>query len=425
MWPRRVGALLALILLFTGAVTGGAVAPVIRRVSSHAKRAPRVQPRRRRVARAAAAGSGQSVAFWLAWSGLIQESQIPWNAVTQVDLFSLTTTTETSNCSSDCTTLLTSPTGISRMDVPGWVSVIHQHGKLAMISIGGSNDQDWANACAPGNLSGFTSKLIGYMVSNGFDGVDIDIESLSGTAKEMLLWSSCVRAIAQAAHSATTQAGATPIVSTDVDQSWMDPAVARFEQWPDQFNLMYYGFPTGSYSCADACSQVNSLVQALHNTGHVPYGEMVLGMSPGGGEDQCCYVKLASTSSSVDTSSSQTAIALSSKLSAALPAGNVVLADKRDPSAHFAILTTPGAAQGAMSIPITREVSGSGASTFGSGAAVQSDYAGPWDCGNFAQYAASNGLDGVMIWDLQEEAQEHKGQFPCFAQVAPFVKSPP
>ncbi|MGO9901607.1 MAG: hypothetical protein ACLP0J_18415, partial [Solirubrobacteraceae bacterium] len=40
----------------------------------------------------AATSGEQSVTFWLGWSGAIQESQIPWNAVTQVDLFALKTT---------------------------------------------------------------------------------------------------------------------------------------------------------------------------------------------------------------------------------------------------------------------------------------------------------------------------------------------
>jgi hypothetical protein len=365
------------------------------------------------------------VAFWLAWSGTIQESQIPWRAVTQVDLFSLTTTTKTRGCASGCTTLNANPTGISRMNVPAWVATIHRQGKQAIISIGGSNDQDWAHACAAANLPGFAAKLVSYMVSNGFDGVDIDIESLQGAGAQLTLWSQCVQAIAQAAHHATTQAGRTPIVSTDVDQSWMDSAVAKFEQWPDQFNLMYYGYPTGSYSCANSCAKVNALVQEMHVTGHVPYDEMVLGMSPGGDQAPCCYHNLATTAAGADTSGSVSSIPLSSRLSAALPAGNVVLSSGGNPPAHYEVFTTPGAARGATTIPISGTVSGSGGYAFPSGSKIQSDYSGPWDCANFAQYAASTGLEGVMIWDLQEEAAEHKGQFPCFAQVAPYVGSSP
>jgi hypothetical protein len=163
----------------------------------------------------------------------------------------------------------------------------------------------------------------------------------------------------------------------------------------------------------------------MHVTGHVPYDEMVVGMSPGGDQDQCCYSKLARTAVAIDTGASVSSIALSSGLSAALPAGNVVLSSGENPPAHYEIFTTPGAARGATAIPISGTLSGSGGYAFPSGSDIQSDYSGPWDCANFAQYAASTGLEGVMIWDLQEEAAEHKGQFPCFAQVAPYVRSPP
>jgi hypothetical protein len=359
-------------------------------------------------------GTGQSVAFWLAWSGGVQESQIPWNAVTQVDLFALKTT--------DGTALNATANGLSKMNLPAWTAMVHQHHRLAMVSIGGSNDEDWSDACNATNVAGFTANLVTYMVSNGFDGVDIDIESLNSNSQS--IWNTCIQAITTAAHAVKTQAGNVPIVSTDVDQSWMDPDVAGFYQWPDQFNLMYYGYPAGSYSCIDSCVRVNQLVQGLHNTGHVPYNKMVLGMSPGGGQAQCCYANLGTTSASVDTSGSVTSLPLSSGLSAALPAGEVVLATTQNPPSDYEMFTTSGAPAGATSIPITGSTFGSGAYTFPSGSDVQSAYAGPWDCGNFARYAAANGLEGVMIWDLQEEAGQHNGQFPCFAQVAPYVAPP-
>jgi GH18 family chitinase len=376
-------------------------------------------------------GAGQSrakrqgVAFWLAWNTSIVESQVPWNAVTQVDLFALKTTNGTA--------LDTVTNGINRINVPAWVKVVHQHHRLAIISIGGSNDTNWVNACNATNISGFSANLVRYMVSNGFDGVDLDIESSPPS------WASCVRALTRAAHAVRTRAGATPIVSTDVDQSWMDPSVARFHRWPDQFNLMYYGWPVGSYNCgavtgngvygsvppgpANTCSYVNQLVVRLHNVG-VPYSRIVLGMSPGGHQAQCCNANLATTGRSIDTGRSVTSIPLSAALSAAIPAGEVVLARGGSLPSHYQMFTTSGAAQGATSIPVTRTVSGvsSGAYVFPSGSELQNAYLGPWDCGNFARYAAAKGLEGVMIWDLQEEALVHHGHFPCFAQVAPYVQ---
>jgi hypothetical protein len=72
-----------------------------------------------------------------------------------------------------------------------------------------------------------------------------------------------VQAITTAAHSATTKAGATPIVSTDVDQTWMDPYVAGFASAPDQFNLMGY-----SNSCDTSC--MAQQVHDLLTTARVP-----------------------------------------------------------------------------------------------------------------------------------------------------------
>lgn len=388
------------------------------------------------VIRAAASGStpggfgrGQSFAHWLAWSNSITVSQIPWNGVTQVALDSLSSSTAGSPCSSDCTTLNTAQNGINRMNVRNWVSVIHQHKKLAIITIGGSTDQDWPKACSPANLPGFASKLVSYMVSNGFDGVNLDVEALGGAGRQLTLWRDCVRTISQHAHATKTQAGRRPIVAEDVDQSWMGSAVANFSQWPDEFQLMYYGYPVGSYSCAtgspaNTCAKVNSLVRQLHDIAHIPYDKMLLGMSPGGGQAQCCYVNRATTNATV--SGQITSIPVSS-ISTPIPAGNIVLATSGNPPSDHQVLTTSGATacSSHCSIPITGAPSwGSGTTanhSYPSGSYVQDAYAGPWDCGNFARYAVAHGLGGVMVWDLQEEAGIHHGQFPCYDQVAPYV----
>lgn len=371
-------------------------------------------------------GTGQSLTYWLGWiPHSVQEADIPWSGVTQVSMFALKTT--------DGTALDTTTNGLNNYNMPGWVSLIHQHGKLAIVSIGGSNDTNWVNACNSTNISGFTANLVDYVVSNGFDGVDLDIESDPSN------WASCVQTISTAMHAATTQAGNTPIVETDIDESDMDSAVADFYQYIDQFNLMYYGYPTGSWNCGavtgngsaggppagayGTCSYVNQLVVKLHDVGHVPYNKMLLGFSPGGGQAQCCYANLARTAGTVDTEGPATSIPLSSGLSAAIPAGEIVLASGESPPLHYQMFTTPGAAAGGTSIPITGVVAGitSGAYGFPGGSEVQNAYEGPWDCGNFARYATAHGLRGVMIWDLQEEASIHNGQFPCFGQVAPYT----
>ena len=79
---------------------------------------------------------------------------------------------------------------------------------------------------------------------------------------------------------------------------------------------------------------------------------------------------------------------------------------------------TAGAAAGATSIPITGAVRGNGSFAFPSGAVVQSDYAGPWDCYNMAAYAKANGYAGSMDFDLQSEHGAYNKSFPCLDQIA-------
>jgi hypothetical protein len=215
--------------------------------------------------------SGQSVVFWLGWDSSMTESQIPWNAVTQVDLFALQTT---AGSSLDTSLLDSVPS------VPNWVSAIHQQHRLAIITIGGISDQHWDTACGSTYRSAFVANLVSYMKTNGFDGIDIDIEqdNWASQSPPVAAWDTCVQAISQAAHATTTAAGATPIVSTDIDQTWMDPDVAGFSTYPDQFNLMGY-----SNSCSTSC--MAGQVQDLLSTGKVPSAsELIMGVDTDQGD---------------------------------------------------------------------------------------------------------------------------------------------
>ena len=218
-------------------------------------------------------GTGQSVGFWLAWDSSMQESQIQWNALTQVDLFALETTNGTG--------LDTTSLGIDNMNVHGWVQMVHQHDRLALITIGGISDQNWHNACNDTNRSGFVSNLVNYMKANGFDGVDLDVEdgAWTGMLPPVAPWSACVQAIAKAAHATTTAADATPIVSTDVDQTWMAPYVGGFASYPDQFNLMGY-----QSNCDSSC--MVQQIQAMQTKGKVSsLSRMTIGMDADQGDN--------------------------------------------------------------------------------------------------------------------------------------------
>jgi chitinase len=46
------------------------------------------------------------------------------------------------------------------------------------------------------------------------------------------------------------------------------------------------------------------------------------------------------------------------------------------------------------------------------------------DCRNIAKYAAQQGLAGVMVWDIHQDAVHNNGSFSCFDQLAPYVTQP-
>jgi Glycosyl hydrolases family 18 len=156
---------------------------------------------------AAGSGTGVSVGFDVA---VDRATTTPWNAITQDNLFTIQTTAGSM--------LDTWGQGMSSVNVPQWVANVHAHHRLAMITIGGIADQHWEIACNDTYRSAFVTNLVNYMVTNGFDGVDLDIEDNTWAAQNppAAAWDTCVRVIATAAHAATTAAGARPIVSEDV-----------------------------------------------------------------------------------------------------------------------------------------------------------------------------------------------------------------
>src|SRR3954453_1433004 len=88
-----------------------------------------------------------SVLFWLGWDGG-RLGSIPWSTVTQVDLFSLSTCAGGGDPAGDCV----GPTSVSprfngRGNGRAFVRTVHQHGKAALISIGGSTNPNWYYAC--------------------------------------------------------------------------------------------------------------------------------------------------------------------------------------------------------------------------------------------------------------------------------------
>jgi hypothetical protein len=112
------------------------------------------------------------------------------------------------------------------------------------------------------------------MKSNGFDGIDLDIEDdvWSAQGPPSAAMTTCVKAITTAAHATTTAAGARPLISEDVTTPWMGSWIAPFQSDIDQFNLMTYGD-----TCANQCATFASDIQATYSQG-IPRAKMVLGI---------------------------------------------------------------------------------------------------------------------------------------------------
>jgi glycosyl hydrolase family 18 (putative chitinase) len=186
----------------------------------------------------------QSVLFWLAWDGG-KLSKIPWHDVTQVDLFSLATCVSSGHPFADCT----GPTSLSEADngvshVRSFVRTVHAHHRLALISIGGSDNPDWYYPCSPSNVAAFASNLVHYMKSNGFDGIDLDVEQDAGTGSPVFTADdlrACAKAVHDDAKAVRTARGRVPLITSDVDPT-TNFDIGKIEKpYVDQFNAMSYG----------------------------------------------------------------------------------------------------------------------------------------------------------------------------------------
>lgn len=209
--------------------------------------------------KAKASGGLVAMGFAIGWQ---MPTTPPWGDITQEDLFALQTTNGTA----------LDTHFLANVNVPQFVADAHAHNVQAMITIGGSSDQNWQNACVGANQAGFVTNLVNYMQSNGFDGIDLDIEDdvWLGEGPPTADMTNCIHAISTAAKAVRTQAGNVPLISGDIITNWAGPWWSPSNADVDQYNLMTYGDTVsgGSY---------NTDVQDTHNQG-IPYNKMVGGI---------------------------------------------------------------------------------------------------------------------------------------------------
>ncbi len=215
----------------------------------------------------------QSVVFWLAWDGG-RLSSLPWDAVTQVNLFSLATCVRAGDPAPDCS----GPASISHdynsvRNVASFVNTVHRHGKLAIITIGGSTNPNWNYPCQSANVDRFAHNLVNYMQSNRFDGIDLDIEQDPGGLADRSFSKSeltnCVRTVVDDAKAVKTVQGARPLVTADVDPTTDFDIGADEAPYIDQFNAMSYGA---------IGSTLASEIKALESKSHIRASKITEGV---------------------------------------------------------------------------------------------------------------------------------------------------
>jgi GH18 family chitinase len=217
----------------------------------------------------------QSVLFWLSWDGG-NLNRIPWNTVTQVNLFSLSTCVRSRQPASDCrgpASLSSKFNGVS--NVRSFVGIAHRHRKLAIISIGGSTNPNWYFPCNRANVAAFAANLVGYMKFNRFDGIDLDIEQDAGTGKPALTATdlrACTKAVRDDAKAVKTARGEAALITSDVDPT-TDFDIGRIQDpYVDQFNAMSYGARG---------STLASQIRALETNSRIPPWKITAGLDIG------------------------------------------------------------------------------------------------------------------------------------------------
>lgn len=215
----------------------------------------------------------QSVLFWLAWDGG-KLAKVPWKTVTQVDLFALSTCVKAGHPYPDCT----GPTSLSQSNgvghVRSFVRTVHAHHRLALISIGGSGNPDWYYPCNPSNVAAFASTLVDYMKSNGFDGIDLDIEQDGNTGNPIFTADdlrACTQTVRDDAKGVKTARGGVPLITSDVDPT-TDFDIGQIQKpYVDQFNAMSYGAKGKA---------LGAQIKALEKQSGIPASTITAGLAP-------------------------------------------------------------------------------------------------------------------------------------------------
>jgi glycosyl hydrolase family 18 (putative chitinase) len=187
---------------------------------------------------------------------------IPWSDLTEISLFALQTTKGTGLDTSF----------LDGVNLRAWTAAARAHGVESFIQVGGIDNQNWEVACNDTNRAGFVANLVNYAVSKGFDGIDLDIEDnlWSSQAAPVAAMTTCINAVATAAHASRSRVGKTLRVIEEVTTNWMGSWIAPSQNYLDEIHLMTFGNTTNAQFLSD--------VQATIGEGVTQSAKFVLGI---------------------------------------------------------------------------------------------------------------------------------------------------
>jgi chitinase len=119
------------------------------------------------------------------------------------------------------------------------VSAAHQAGRPVLISIGGEGHYEaFSNAIRPENRPGFIASMLDAMTTWGFDGIDLDMEPIENA--DVPHYKNLVRELAAEFDQIETPMLDRPLLTAATD--WQPGMFADLQEYFDQINLMTYDF---------------------------------------------------------------------------------------------------------------------------------------------------------------------------------------
>jgi chitinase len=185
------------------------------------------------LARSAAASAPWVAAYYAGW----EQSHLP---IASVDMTAFDALIHFAVVPNADGTLNSGVNGLGAANVASVVAAVHAAGKKALFTVGGAGSQAaFESAMSPSNLSVFVNNIAAFMTSNGYDGVDIDMEEMSAADVAPYV------AFARALRARMTAVRPGSLLTAAV--TWEPSAFAQLNGVFDHVDLMTYSLAGGTW----------------------------------------------------------------------------------------------------------------------------------------------------------------------------------